>query len=102
MPITCFLAVHQKRIIGFACVDATARGLFGPTGVDKAFRGRGVGAALLLAALHCQREQGYAYSVIGGAGPVDFYVKTVGAIPIPDSSPGIYVDMLVPDGEEGR
>ena len=102
LPITCYLAVHDKRVVGFACVEATARGFFGPTGVDPAFRGRGVGAALLVAALHGLREQGYAYGIIGAAGPADFYVKTVGAIPIPDSTPGIYVDMLGPDGEEGR
>ena len=44
---------------------------------------------------------GYAYGIIGAAGPVDFYVQAVGAIPIPDSSPGIYVDMIGSDGEEG-
>lgn len=100
LPITCYLAIHEKTVIGFACVEATARGFFGPTGVDPAFRGKGVGAALLLAALHGLREQGYAYGIIGGAGPVDFYVKAAGAIPIPDSAPGIYVDMLGPDGGE--
>ena len=102
LPITCWIAVHERKIIGFACVESTARGFFGPTGVDPAFRGKGVGAGLLLAALHGLREAGYAYGVIGGAGPVDFYVKAVGAIPIPDSIPGIYVDMLGPDGEENR
>jgi len=40
------------------------------------------------------RELGYAYAIIGGAGPVDFYVKTLGAIPIPGSSPGIYPKKL--------
>lgn len=101
-PITCWIAVHEKRVIGFACVDATAKGMFGPTGVDRAFRGKGIGAALLLVALHGLRETGYAYGVIGGAGPVDFYVKCAGAILIPDSIPGIYVDMLGPDGEEPK
>ena len=94
LPITCWIAVHERKIIGFACTESTARGFFGPTGVDAAFRGRGVGAGLLLAALHGLRDAGYAYGIIGGAGPVDFYVKAVGAIPIPDSTPGIYVDMI--------
>lgn len=100
MPITCWIAVREKRVIGFACVDATARGFFGPTGVDPAERGRGVGGALLIASLHSLRAMGYAYGIIGAAGPVDFYVKTVNAIPIPDSTPGIYADMIGRDGQE--
>ena len=40
--------------------------------------------------------------MIGGAGPVDFYAKTVSAIPIPDSSPGIYIDLLGSDSEESQ
>lgn len=99
-PITCWLAVHEKRIIGFACADATARGFFGPTGVDETYRGKGIGAALLLAALHGLREMGYGYGIIGAAGPVEFYVKAVNAIPIPDSWPGVYTDLLGKDGEE--
>jgi GNAT superfamily N-acetyltransferase len=98
-PITCWIAIQEKRIIGFACVEATAKAFFGPTGVAEAQRKKGIGAALLLAALHGLREMGYAYGIIGAAGPVDFYAKAVGAIPIPDSSPGIYLDMLGPDGE---
>ena len=100
LPITSWLAIRERRVIGFACVEATAKGFFGPTGVDPAERGKGIGAALLLASLHDLRQQGYAYGIIGSAGPVDFYVKSVGAIPIPDSTPGIYVDLLAPDGGE--
>ena len=99
-PIATFLAVHEKRIVGFASVDATAKGFFGPTGVDPAHRNKGIGAALLLAALHDLKNQGYGYGIIGSAGPVDFYVKAVNAIVIPDSSPGIYSDMLGLDGAE--
>lgn len=101
-PITCWIAIHEKRVIGFACVDATMRGCFGPTGVDPTFRGKGVGAALLLAALQGLKDMGYAYGIIAGAGPVAFYEKACGATVIPDSTPGIYVDMLDEDGEEGR
>lgn len=102
LPITCWIAIHEKRIVGFACVESTARAFFGPTGVDPAFRKKGIGAALLLASLEGLREMGYAYGIIGAAGPVEFYVKAVGAIPIPDSSPGIYRDLLAADGEEGK
>jgi hypothetical protein len=37
---------------------------------------------------------GYVYAIIGAAGPVRFYQKSVGAIIIPDSEPGIYTDLL--------
>jgi len=46
---------------------------------------------LLLSALHAQRAQGYAYSIIGGVGPAGFYATTVGAVPIEGSTPGIYL-----------
>ena len=39
-------------------------------------------------------DLGYAYAIIGAAGPVEFYAKAVGATVIPDSSPGIYADLL--------
>lgn len=40
------------------------------------------------------REQGYAYAIIGGVGPVEFYAKTVGAVVIEGSDPGIYRGMI--------
>ncbi len=101
-PIGCYIALEEKKLLGFACIESTARGFFGPTGVDEAQRGRGVGKALLLVALHGLHEAGYAYGIIGGAGPTEFYARAAGAIPIPDSSPGIYVDMLAPDGQEKK
>ena len=93
-PIPCFIATENKKVIGFATVDSTRRGFFGPTGVASSERGRGVGKALLIASLWDLWDQGYAYAIIGAAGPVDFYVKTVNAIIIPDSTPGVYVDMV--------
>jgi GNAT superfamily N-acetyltransferase len=94
LPISCFIAVREGRILGFACYDATARNFFGPEAVVEAERGRGVGRTLLLAVLHAQREQGYAYSIVGGVGPAEFYTRTVGAVPIAGSTPGIYAGML--------
>lgn len=94
MPSTCFLALRDAQILGFACHEATARNFFGPEGVLKAERGRGVGRALLLAALHDQRAQGYAYAIIGGVGPAAFYSSCVGAVAIEGSDPGVYADML--------
>jgi ribosomal protein S18 acetylase RimI-like enzyme len=95
-PPSCFIAIKDGKLIGFACYDATARGFFGPTGVDEAARGDGVGHALLLASLLDMRAQSYGYGIIGGAGPVDFYVRSVGAIPIEGSVPGIYAGLLEP------
>jgi ribosomal protein S18 acetylase RimI-like enzyme len=93
-PPSCFLAVNDEKLVGFACYDATARGFFGPTGVDEAARGGGIGEALLLACLFGMRAQGYGYAIIGDVGPVDFYVGAVGAVPIADSKPGIYAGLL--------
>ena len=93
-PVSCWVAGDDRTCVGFACYDATCKGFFGPTGVDETYRGRGIGKALLLACLHDMAAQGYGYAIIGAAGPVDFYKQSVGAIEIPDSSPGIYRGML--------
>jgi GNAT superfamily N-acetyltransferase len=89
-PISCFIALHREKLVGFSCYEATCRGYFGPGGVLEAHRGQGLGTRLLLECLRAMREMGYAYAIIGGVGPKEFYVKTVGAIEIPDSTPGIY------------
>ena len=94
LPPTSWIALRNDTLAGFACYDVTCRGFFGPTGVVQSERGKGIGAALLLRSMLALRELGYAYAIIGGAGPVDFYVKTLGAIPIPGSSPGIYPKKL--------
>lgn len=93
-PVACFIATQGKEILGFSCYETTAKGYFGPTGVAESARGLGLGKALLFRALEAQREAGYAYAVIGGVGPKEFYAKAVGAIEIPGSDPGIYVDVL--------
>ena len=93
-PVSVFIATIQRELVGFSAYECTRRGFFGPTGVVESARGKGVGEALLLAALWGLREMGYVYAIIGAAGPVRFYQKTVGAIIIPDSEPGIYTDML--------
>ena len=93
-PVTCMIAQEGGKLIGFACYEATCKNFFGPTGVDPDYRGKGVGRALLIASLHQMAALGYGYAIIGGVGPADFYAKTVGAIMIEDSKPGIYKDML--------
>lgn len=95
-PPSCFVAIHEREVVGFACYDATARGYFGPTGVLRPWQGMGVGRALLLASLLAMWEEGYGYAVIGWPAPdaVGFYAHSVGAQPIEGSSPGIYGRMV--------
>ena len=93
-PVSCFVAVRGTELLGFACIEAIARGFFGPTGVLPARRGRGVGRALLLVALEALRDRGYAYAIIGGVGPAQFYARHANAVPIVGSDPGLYRDML--------
>jgi len=90
-PLSCFVAVKHKEIIGFACYNATCLDYFGPTGVTDSFRGLGIGKALLLKCLISMWEEGYGYAIIGWVDDaLEFYKKTVGAIVIEDSFPGVY------------
>ncbi|MDH5738658.1 MAG: GNAT family N-acetyltransferase, partial [Gammaproteobacteria bacterium] len=93
-PASCIIAIKGGRPIGFACYDAIKLNFFGPTGVLPEYRKLGIGKALLVYTLTIQKLAGYAYAIIGAAGPVEFYAKAVNAIPIADSEPGIYGDML--------
>jgi GNAT superfamily N-acetyltransferase len=89
-PITCFVAIEQGELRGFACYDACYRNFFGPTGVAEQHRGKGIGKALLMECLLAMKAQGYAYGIIGGVGPAAFYSRAVGAVLIDGSNPGIY------------
>ena len=104
-PVTCHLAVdlplaegaprgydelRPERLVGFACHDVVARGMFGPTGVAERHRGRGIGTALLFASLRAMRRHGYAYAIIARVGPAEFYQRTVSATIIDGSEPGVY------------
>lgn len=93
-PVSCYIAVKQGELIGFACYEATCKNFFGPTGVSVNERKHGAGKGLLLACLHAMRALGYGYAVIGSAGPMEYYSKIVGATVIEDSTPGIYKGML--------
>jgi predicted GNAT family acetyltransferase len=93
-PVSCFIAEKDGKLLGFACYNATMPDFFGPTGVSEDCRGKGVGAALLLRSLMAMRDEGYAYAIIGGVGPVEFYSKVCGAKVIEDSTPGAYKDFI--------
>ncbi|MFN2509489.1 MAG: GNAT family N-acetyltransferase [Chthoniobacterales bacterium] len=94
LPVSCFVATAENRLVGFACYDATARGFFGPIGVTERERHHRVGRALLLSALHDMAGQGYGYAIIGGAGSQEFYRQHVDVMEIPGSVPGFYRGML--------
>ncbi len=94
IPVSCFIATKAGDIAGFACHDVTCLNFFGPTGVDEKYRNTGLGKALLFSCLHAMAARGYAYAVIGGAGPTEFFIKAAGALPIAGSTPGIYQDRL--------
>lgn len=111
-PVTCFIAVEKpvvtappedpyiqppELLVGFACTDVAALGMFGPTGVREDYRGRGIGKALLVASLQGMLNQGYAYAQIGWIGPGEFYTKVVGAKIIEDSAPGPFKPYLLVD-----
>jgi ribosomal protein S18 acetylase RimI-like enzyme len=59
-------------------------------------RHKGIGRALLVATLQDMASQGYAYTIIGATTSLDFYRNEVGAIAIPESTPGFYQGMLKP------
>lgn len=53
-PATCYIAVKERKLVGFACFEATARDFFGPMAVTNALRKRGVGggAAAQVSCIH--------------------------------------------------
>jgi predicted N-acetyltransferase YhbS len=89
-PITAYIAERDRHIVGFAAYECTRRGFFGPTGVQPDERGNGIGAALLFRCLESMLQLGYAYAVIGGVGPREYYEKLCGAFVIPGSEVGVY------------
>jgi len=93
-PPTCFIAIKNNSIIGFSCYNSTSKGFFGPIGVLESERKSGVGSALLVKTLKQMYFDGYGYAIIGWAGPVEFFKKTVGAIEIPDSDGSVYKNMV--------
>ena len=99
VPPTVYIATRDRAVLGFACYNVTRPDYFGPTGVDKRERARGIGKVLLLQCLEALRAEGYAYAIIGGVGPAAFYEKAVGATIIEHSEPGIYGDMVRRQGE---
>lgn len=86
--IPIFIALNNNDIVGFACFDVVRKkqGIFGPMGTSFTSRVRGIGYTLLHLCLREMKEIGYAYAVIGEAGPVEFYEKACNAVVIPKHS----------------
>jgi GNAT superfamily N-acetyltransferase len=77
------ISEENGGITGFAVHDVNNRGLgfFGPTGVAKSMRGRGIGGALLIASLHDMRRLGFVRAVIPWTDALAFYKKVIDAEP---------------------
>jgi predicted N-acetyltransferase YhbS len=80
-PADVFVAEKGRELVGFAAneVDQCV-GSFGPTGVARAHRGRGLGARLLWSCLDDLRKKGRTECQIGWVGPVGFYHRACGAV----------------------
>jgi GNAT superfamily N-acetyltransferase len=98
-PVTCFVAVKEGRMLGFAAYDVLLKGFFGPLGVLEAVRGHGIGRALSLYTLHAMREAGYGYAIISHVPEteqsLDYYKRVARATVIPHSEPGVYHNLLL-------
>ncbi|MED3442905.1 GNAT family N-acetyltransferase [Bacillus thuringiensis] len=83
LPI--YIAQQEEVIIGFACYDVVRgkKGLFGPMGIAKQNRVKGVGKELLHHCLYNMKQDGYEYAIIGQAGPIEFYERNCNACLIP-------------------
>ncbi len=93
-PVACFIAVHNKQVVGFACYDTSAKGYFGPLGVAETHRKQGIAKVLIVHALEAMYNEGYAYGIIPWVSSEGYYQKAVGAITIPDSEPGVYKRLI--------
>ncbi|PRX54231.1 GNAT family N-acetyltransferase [Flagellimonas meridianipacifica] len=94
VPVTCFIAQRNQDILGFACFECSSKNFFGPTGVLPSERGKNIGKVLLVKALQALKELGYAYAIIGGVGPIEYYEKAVNAKVIEGSEKSIYENLL--------
>lgn len=76
-----FVFEDNGSVAGFAAHDINNVGLgfFGPTGVARSERGRGLGRQLLLASLADLRRLGYSRAVIPWTDALDFYRKSCSA-----------------------
>lgn len=80
-PHTTFIAKDANgTIVGFAAHSVQFPGSFGPTGVLKTIRGKGIGGELFYWTMADMKKQGLKEATIQWIGPIEFYSKVVGAI----------------------
>ncbi|WP_025725138.1 GNAT family N-acetyltransferase [Acholeplasma granularum] len=92
---TCFVAISGNKIVGFSLYDATAKGYFGPIGVDPLYQRKNIGKSLIIHTLEAMYHDGYGYAIIGSVGESvqPFYEKSVHAIKI-DRNKNIYERLI--------
>jgi len=96
-PMSCFIAIKNGALVGFACYNSTFLGFCGPFGVEKSARGNKIGEILLHSCLRAMKESGFAYAIIGDVEEaLGFYQKCVNATIIENSKPGAYHYDLLP------
>lgn len=98
-PSALYIAVCEEKVVGFACYDTSALGYYGPLGVDKTMRGKGIAQALTSICLKAMRDKGYGYAIIN-AGPVEYYIKRLNAKIIGDHNcvfENLIVEPVKPD-----
>jgi GNAT superfamily N-acetyltransferase len=82
-PVSVFVATAERELVGFAAYECTRRGFFGPMGVVDKAQHKGMGRALLLAALAGLRDLGT--SMQSSARPAQF--ASTSPLSTPSSSP---------------
>lgn len=93
----CFVATENGKILGFSCYDSSAKGFFGPIGVDPERRGEQIGRNLLIKTLDAMWEYGYGYAIIGWVTEAEsFYRRVVGAEFIKGGNPenSVYSNLI--------
>ena len=95
-PVSAFIATEGGHLRGFCCYDSCGPNMVGPIGVADSARGRGIGAALLLASLHAERDAGFYYAVIPDAGGHGLYTGLAKGIQLPWANV-VHVDRLARD-----
>ncbi|MEW4282746.1 GNAT family N-acetyltransferase [Priestia koreensis] len=83
--IPLFLAKKQTKLIGFAVYDTYEKRSqhFGPMGVLRSERKRGIGEQLVTCCLQDMKAKGYESVIFYEAGPIEFYEKVCGAELLP-------------------
>lgn len=83
--IPIYIALIDNNIVGFAGynISKQRKGYFGPLGVLRVHRDRGIGQGLLNACLIDMKRLGFKTCIIGNASSIEFYKKACGAKIVP-------------------